>query len=134
MLKIRLQRFGKRGQPHFRVVLTDSRHGTRSGKFLEILGWYNARTHAADLKRERIAARMKEGAQASDTMHNLLIRHGVITGVKRDVASRKRKTKGESKTEETASASVAAPVPKEEKAAEPLPPQSAEDNAAQEKA
>jgi len=43
MLKIRLQRFGRKHDPTFRVVLTDSRSGPKSGKFLEVLGSYNPR-------------------------------------------------------------------------------------------
>ena len=38
MLKVRLQRIGRKNDPSFRVVLTDSKNSTKSGKFLEILG------------------------------------------------------------------------------------------------
>ncbi len=43
MLTIRLQRVGRKNDPSFRVVVTDSKHGPQSGKFLEVVGAYDAR-------------------------------------------------------------------------------------------
>jgi small subunit ribosomal protein S16 len=43
MLTIRLQRVGRKHEPVFRLVLTDSKNSPKSGKFLEILGNYDAR-------------------------------------------------------------------------------------------
>ncbi|MFZ2523132.1 MAG: 30S ribosomal protein S16 [Minisyncoccia bacterium] len=43
MLKIRLQRVGRKHEPVFRLVLTDSKNSTKSGKYLENLGNYDAR-------------------------------------------------------------------------------------------
>ena len=43
MLKIRLQRVGRKHEPVFRVVLTDSKNGPKSGKYLEMLGTYDTR-------------------------------------------------------------------------------------------
>ena len=40
MVRIRLHRVGKRGQPHFRLVACDRRNSTR-GKVLEVLGHYD---------------------------------------------------------------------------------------------
>jgi small subunit ribosomal protein S16 len=40
MLKIRLQRGGKKGQPHYSIVIADSR-SPRDGKFIEDIGDYN---------------------------------------------------------------------------------------------
>ncbi|KKP80043.1 MAG: hypothetical protein UR80_C0040G0004 [Parcubacteria group bacterium GW2011_GWB1_35_5] len=40
---IRLQRVGRKHEPVFRLVLTDSKNGPKSGKFLEILGSYDTR-------------------------------------------------------------------------------------------
>jgi len=37
MLKIRLQRIGRKNEAAFRLVVTDSKNGPQSGKFLEIL-------------------------------------------------------------------------------------------------
>jgi len=40
MLKIRLKRFGRKAQPCYRIVVTDSRV-KRDGKALEEVGFYN---------------------------------------------------------------------------------------------
>lgn len=93
MLKIRLQRVGKKHDPSFRVVLTDSRNSTRSGKFLEVLGSYNARRGEPQLQSDRIKELISKGAQASETLHNLLISNNIITGTKRNVLSSKNPTK-----------------------------------------
>lgn len=85
MLKIRLQRVGKKHDPSFRVVLTDSRKGPQSGAFLEILGNYNAQKGEPQLKGERIKHWITKGAQASDTVHNLLLKLKIIEGKKKDV-------------------------------------------------
>jgi len=86
MLKIRLQRTGRKHEPTFRVVLTDSKNGPKSGKFLEILGHYDARRNSdTQLKKERIQYWIGQGAQVSDTIHNLLISYDVIKGEKKNV-------------------------------------------------
>ena len=83
MLKIRLQRIGRKHEPAFRLVLTDSKNSTKSGKFLEILGNYDARHgEQAAFKADRISYWMGTGAQVSDTVHNLLVDKKIITGKK----------------------------------------------------
>ena len=95
MLKIRFQRIGRKNDPSFRAVLTDSKNSTKSGKFLEILGTYNPR--AKDVKRtlnaERIKYWLSQGAKCSDTMHNFLVHDKVIAGKKVNVLSKKKPTK-----------------------------------------
>ncbi len=90
MLTIRLQRVGRKGEPVFRLVLTDSKNSTKSGKFLQILGSYDSR-HAEEAKfsNEKILHWISKGARTSDTIHNLLLKRGVIHGKKRNVLSRK---------------------------------------------
>ncbi len=89
MLKIRLQRVGRKNDPSFRVVVMDSRKDSQSGKFIEILGNYNARQGKPTLNGERIKHWMSQGAQVSDTLHNLLIQEKVITGQKINVLPKK---------------------------------------------
>ncbi len=93
MLMIRLQRIGRKNEAHFRVVLTDSKNSTKSGKFLEILGTYNPHTPAMALKTERITHWISNGAQVSDTMHNFLVKEGVLKTKKKNVLSKKTPTK-----------------------------------------
>jgi small subunit ribosomal protein S16 len=83
MLMIRLQRIGRKHEPAFRLVLTDSKNSTKSGKFLEILGNYDARRgEKSEFKAERISYWMGQGAQVSHTVHNLLIDKKITTGKK----------------------------------------------------
>lgn len=82
MLKIRLQRIGRKHDPHFRVVVSDSRRHAKSGKCLEILGSYDAKNGETKFKSERIKHWLLKGAQVSETVHNLLIRAKIIEGKK----------------------------------------------------
>jgi len=93
MLKIRLQRIGRKNDPAFRAVLTDSKNSTKSGKFLEILGTYNPKAGEKTLNNERIKYWMGKGAQVSDTMHNFLVRDKVIKGKYVNVLPKKKPTK-----------------------------------------
>jgi small subunit ribosomal protein S16 len=92
MLKIRLQRIGRKNDPSFRAVLTDSKNSTKSGKFLEIVGTYNPKAGLASFKGERIKYWMSKGAKLSDTMHNFLVREKVIEGKKINVLPKKSPT------------------------------------------
>ena len=70
---IRLRRIGKNpsGKPHFRVTVFDERKG-RDSSFLEELGYYNPVTGEAKIKKEKIEAWVKNGAQLSATVKSLL--------------------------------------------------------------
>ncbi len=96
MLKIRLQRIGRKNDPAFRVVLTDSKNSTKSGKFLELLGTYDPKVldknKRIKLLDERIRHWMSVGAKASDTMHNFLVQNKVIEGKKVNVLPKKKPT------------------------------------------
>ncbi len=108
MLKIRLQRVGRKHEPTFRVVLTDSKNSTKSGRFLEILGSYDPRKTVDSLQGARISEWMSKGAQVSDTVHNLLVKHKIIEGKKKNVLPRKAPYKTEAKlAEEKAAADKA---------------------------
>lgn len=96
MLTIRLQRVGKKNEPTFRIVLTDSKNSTKSGKFLEILGSYDARDkNETRIDAERAKYWMSKGAKLSDTLHNLFINKKVITGKKINVLPKKSPIKKE---------------------------------------
>lgn len=93
MLKIRLQRIGRKNEAQFRAVLTDSKNSTKSGKFLEILGTYNPKSGVANFKADRVKEWIGKGAQATDTVHNFLVHHKIVDGKKRNVLSKKAPTK-----------------------------------------
>ncbi len=93
MLKIRLQRIGRKNDPAFRVVLTDSKNSTKSGKFKEILGSYTPKSGEVIFKADRVSYWMNNGAQTSDTVHNFLVSQKLIEGKKINVLSKKSPTK-----------------------------------------
>ena len=93
MLKIRLQRVGRKNDSAFRVVLTDSKNSAKSGRFKEIIGSYNLKSGEVVFKKDRIEYWMKNGAQVSDTIHNFLVREKIIEGKKKNVLSKKSPTK-----------------------------------------
>ena len=92
MLKVRLQRIGRKNDPSFRAVLTDSKNSTKSGKFLEILGTYNPKLGEAKFRNERILELLQVGVKLSDTMHNFLVRQKVIEGKFINVLPKKKPT------------------------------------------
>ena len=89
MLVIRYQRVGRRNDASFRIIVTEHTSGPKSGKNVEQLGSYNPKTKAVILKKERIEHWMSVGAQVSDSVHNLLIKEGVIEGKKINVLPKK---------------------------------------------
>ena len=96
MLMIRLQRVGRIHEPTFRLVLTDSKNSTKSGKFLEILGTYNPKAIDKKLRttfvNDRIKYWLSQGAKLSDTMHNFLVHDKIIEGKKVNVLPKKHPT------------------------------------------
>ena len=91
MLKIRLQRVGRKHIPTFRVVLTDSKNSTKSGRFLEILGSFDPRNDKSKIiNTERVKYWVSKGVQLSGTLHNFLIHTKVIEGKKINVLPKKR--------------------------------------------
>src|SRR3989344_4142568 len=83
MLKIRLQRIGRKNDPSFRVVLTDSKNSTKSVKFLEILGTYNPKAGQAKFQTERNKYWIGKDAKPTDTMYNFMVSKKVIEANKK---------------------------------------------------
>ena len=73
MIKLRLKKYGRKGQPCYRIVAMDSRT-KRDGASIEELGFYNPMTDETHLKFERIKARLKDGAQPTETVHNIFVK------------------------------------------------------------
>jgi len=112
MLKIRLQRTGRKHEPTFRLVLTDSKNSTKSGKFLEILGSYDPRNKdQAVFKADRIKYWLSQGVKVTDTLHNLLITRKIIEGTKINVLPQKTPIKKEGEPEVAPAAPVAETAP-----------------------
>ena len=63
--------------------MTDSKNSTKSGRFLEVLGNYDARRgEKAVFNTEKVSYWMSKGAQVSDTVHNMLVDKKVISAKK----------------------------------------------------
>ena len=73
MVKIRLQRQGKKRAPFYHIVVADSR-SPRDGKIIEQLGTYDPMTEPATIKldKEKVEAWIKNGAKPTDTVKRLI--------------------------------------------------------------
>ena len=71
--KIRLKRIGRRNRPFYRLVIMDARN-RRDGAAIEEVGRYNpiAKDEMYSLKEDRILHWLQEGAQPTDTAHDIL--------------------------------------------------------------
>ena len=108
MLKIRLQRIGRRNNPSYRIVVVDSRAAAKKGKPVEALGVHDTIRGVTSIDKNRVIHWISRGAQVSDTMHNILIVNGVIQGVKKNVLPKKHPIRKEGDTKETAESAAAA--------------------------
>ncbi len=72
-VRIRLRRMGKKKQPHYRIVVADSR-SPRDGRFVENLGYYNPLKHPDGFKVDvdRVDYWLGEGAIPSPTVKSLV--------------------------------------------------------------
>lgn len=79
MVKIRLRRMGAKKAPYYRIVVADS-HFPRDGRFIEEIGTYNPLAEPTEIRVnvERAQTWIKNGAQPTDTVKNLLKKTGVI--------------------------------------------------------
>jgi small subunit ribosomal protein S16 len=77
MLKIRLKRAGKKRQPSYRIVLMNSTT-KRDGYAIEELGFYNPITKKFKINLKRLLIRLKQGAQPTETVKNLLLKTNVL--------------------------------------------------------
>jgi small subunit ribosomal protein S16 len=107
-VKIRLMRVGKKKQPSYRVVVTDSR-SPRDGRFIEVLGQYAPRAEPSvvSIDSDRALHWLRVGAQPTEQVGKLLEIAGVWDAYKAAVgkdAVAKPKAK-------TPKPKVVAPVP-----------------------
>lgn len=100
MLKMRLQRVGRRNNPLFRAIVIEGSEGPRSGKAVEVLGSYNPHTNAKEINTERASYWISKGAQPSGTMHNILVDLEVIKADKINVLPHKSPVVKESAEED----------------------------------
>lgn len=122
---MRLQRTGRKNDASFRVVVTDSRRGPKSGKHVDLLGSYNPKMNHVQIDGEKAKEWIAKGVQVSDTMHNILVGQKIIEGKKINVLPRKSPVVDEEKVKAEAEAKAAAEAAKAE--AEKAPEADAEE-------
>lgn len=114
MLKIKLARFGKKKQPHYRIVINEARD-KRDGKYVEMIGSYapSLQPKILEIDMVKYEAWVKKGAQPTDTVSALVTRFksGNPFPAKTNKLSKKAKAKA-------AAAAVEATKPVEEVAPE----------------
>jgi len=112
-VKIRLMRVGKKKQPSYRVVVTDSR-SPRDGRFIEVIGQYAPRAEPSvvTIDSDRALHWLKVGAQPTEQAGKLLEIAGVWAAYKTEVGKEavvKPKVKVKAKTVKPAPETAAAP-------------------------
>lgn len=70
---------GANKKPFYRIVVADSR-SPRDGKFIEEIGYYNPVSEPKQVKinDEKAVAWLKNGAQPTEAVKNLLAKNGVM--------------------------------------------------------
>ena len=73
MVKIRLQRVGKKKAPFYHIVVADSK-SPRDGKIIEQIGTYNPMVEPSEIKldKEKVDKWIKNGAKPTDTVKKLI--------------------------------------------------------------
>ena len=73
MVKIRLQRAGKKKAPFYHIVVADSK-SPRDGKIIEQIGTYDPMSEPSKLvlDKEKVAEWIKNGAKPTDTVKRLI--------------------------------------------------------------
>ena len=73
MVKIRLQRVGKKKAPFYHIVVADSK-SPRDGKIIEQIGIYNPMTDPSEVNfdKEKVEQWIKNGAKPTDTVRRLI--------------------------------------------------------------
>jgi small subunit ribosomal protein S16 len=78
-VKIRLRRMGAKKAPFYRIVVADSRY-PRDGRFIEEIGTLNPLTDPPEIRLDGEKAKqwIKNGAQPTDTVKDILRKQGVV--------------------------------------------------------
>jgi small subunit ribosomal protein S16 len=71
MLKLRLKKYGRKGQISYRLVVMPS-NSKRDGRAIEELGFYNPRTKETNINISRVKVRLDQGAQPTITVRYLI--------------------------------------------------------------
>lgn len=106
MLSIRLSRVGRRKSPEYRLLVLEKTKDPW-GDYLENLGHFNPRTKQSTIKEERLKHWLSKGAKPTATVHNLLLKKGLVTGKTARVVRITKKRQEKMQAKKTAAAQAA---------------------------
>lgn len=133
MVKLRLSRFGRKGEPTYRIVATDS-HNKRDGRAIEELGYYIPASKKLELKSERVQYWVSVGAQPTETVARMLVKQGLwdekkLPKTKYNIKpGQKNADRAEAKVAKAEAAKAAAEAPKAEEVVEPVESETTTEN------
>jgi len=85
------------------MVVIERSAPPKGGRAKEVVGFVNPLTKESNVKKERIKHWLSVGAQPSDTVHNILVKEGIVKAEKKAVhATSKKEEEKEAQTEEKA--------------------------------
>ena len=78
MVKLRLQRFGSKKRPYYRIVAAEASFPV-DGRFIEIIGYYHPieKTDVLKIDEEKALKWLQNGAQPTDTVKSLFTELGI---------------------------------------------------------
>lgn len=80
MVKLRLQRTGSKNDPHYRIIVADSR-APRDGRFIDMIGHYHPTlggVNQVTVNEEKAKEWIQKGAQPTETVRALLKKQGIL--------------------------------------------------------
>ena len=118
---MRLQRIGRKNNPAYRVIVTDSRNAPSRGRHVDLIGSYEPLKGRFQIDAEKAKKWLSQGVQPSDTIYNFLVSEKIIEGKKKNVLPKKSpiideaklKAEAEAKAKAEAEAAAAAQAAKE---------------------
>ena len=88
-----MQRGGRTKVPSYRIVVAEHTSSPKAGTNVEQVGTYDPKIKKPVLNADRIKYWISVGAKPSDTMHNMLVREGIIKGDKINVLPKMKNRK-----------------------------------------
>lgn len=106
MLRMRLQRFGRKHDPYYRVVIA-SKDAPVKGKYVSSIGHYNPAREIVEINKDKALEWLGKGVQPSNRVARLLTKLGVkhkLVVVKTFRTKTKQELEAQKKAEEAAQA------------------------------
>jgi small subunit ribosomal protein S16 len=92
MLAIKLKPVGKKHQKTYRIIVAEKR-SKLDGRCIDDLGWANPHADTHNIKADAVTQWIGKGAQPTPSVHNLLVKAGILKAPKIPVHSVAKKKK-----------------------------------------